>query len=96
LKLADKVYARVLENIRLELSDPDFVPTAVRLDMSYATDAHLLDEYAIDGRRYYCNEFENIDGAYYFNLVIVDEKTGKKTDTLRFQQLLANAICDRF
>jgi hypothetical protein len=96
LTLADKVYAHVLENIRLELSNPDFIPIAVRLDMSYATDAHLLDEYAIDGRRYYCNEFENIDGAYYFNLTIVDEKTGKKTDTLRFQQLLADAICDRF
>lgn len=96
VNLADKVYMRVLENIRLELSDPDFIPIAVRLDMSYATDPHLLDEYAVDGRRYYCNEFENIDGAYYFNLAIVDEKTGKKTDTVRFQQLLADAICDRF
>jgi hypothetical protein len=96
LKLADKVYEHVLDNIRTELSDPDFVPIAVRLDMSYTTDAHLLDEYAVDGRRYYCNEFENIDGAYYFNLAIVDEKTGKKTDTLHFQQLLADAICDRF
>jgi len=96
LKLADKVYEHVLDNIRLELSDPDFIPIAVRLDMSYATDAHLLDEYSVDGKRYYCNEFENMDGAYYFNLAIVDEKTGKKTDTLHFQQLLANAICDRF
>ena len=31
-----------------------------------------------------------------YGITIVDEKTGKKTDTLHFQQLLADAICDRF
>ena len=85
-KLADKLYQVVLKNIRVILNDAEFVPIAMRFDMSYATDAMFIDKYAVEinqkgqkGKvRFYCNEVENMDGTFYTNISVLTED-GKKT-----------------
>jgi hypothetical protein len=85
-KLADKLYQVVLKNIRSLLKDDDFIPVAMRFDMSYATDAMFIDKYAVEinkkgqkGKvRFYCNEVENMDGTFYTNIPVVSED-GKRT-----------------
>ena len=85
-KLADKLYQVVLKNIRVILNDDEFVPVAMRFDMSYATDAMFIDKYAVEinqkgqkGKvRFYCNEVENMDGTFYTNISVLTED-GKKT-----------------
>lgn len=47
-KLADKLYQVVLKNVRSLLKDDEFVPVAMRFDMSYATDAMFIDKYAVE------------------------------------------------
>lgn len=85
-KLTDKLYQVILKNIRSLLKDDDFVPVAMRFDMSYATDAMFIDKYAVEinqkgqkGKfRFYCNEVENMDGTFYTNIPVVSED-GKRT-----------------
>ena len=68
-KLTDKLYQTILKNVRAILNDDEFVPVAMRFDMSYATDAMFIDKYAVEinqkgqkGKvRFYCNEVENMD-----------------------------------
>jgi hypothetical protein len=64
--------------------------------MSYATDDIFQDEYSVilDGKKYrfYCNELENIDGTFYLNLPILDQKTNKKYEALEFQNKLVNIL----
>jgi hypothetical protein len=81
--LADKLYNVILQKIRSLLKNDDFVPVAMRFDMSYATDPLFLDKYAVaikqkGNLRFYCNEIENIDGTFYTNILVVDVD-GKKT-----------------
>jgi hypothetical protein len=85
-KLTDKLYQVVLKNVRAILNDDEFVPVAMRFDMSYATDAMFIDKYAVEinqkgqkGKvRFYCNEVENMDGTFYTNISVLTED-GKKT-----------------
>jgi hypothetical protein len=85
-KLTDKLYQTILKNIRAILNDDDFVPVAMRFDMSYARDAIFMDKYAVEinhkeqkGKvRFYCNEVENMDGTFYTNIPVVSED-GKRT-----------------
>ena len=81
--LADKLYHVVLQKIRGLLKNDDFVPVAMRFDMSYATDPLFLDKYAVaikqkGNLRFYCNEIENIDGTFYTNIPVLDVN-GHKT-----------------
>ena len=85
-KLTDKLYQVVLKNVRAILKDDEFVPVAMRFDMSYATDAMFIDKYAVEinqkgqkGKvRFYCNEVENMDGTFYTNISVLSED-GKRT-----------------
>ena len=85
-KLTDKLYQVVLKNVRSLLKDDDFVPVAMRFDMSYATDAMFIDKHAVEinqkgqkGKvRFYCNEVENMDGTFYTNIPVISDD-GKKT-----------------
>jgi hypothetical protein len=85
-KLTDKLYQTILKNVRTILNDDDFVPVAMRFDMSYARDAMFMDKYAVEinhkevkGKvRFYCNEVENMDGTFYTNIPVLNEN-GKRT-----------------
>jgi hypothetical protein len=97
LRLADKLYKFILNEIRTYLKNPSFKLIALRLDMSYAVNPQLQDEWSItlsDNKKYrfYCNELENIDGTYYLNLPIYDNKTHKKEDSGAFQYKLISSI----
>ena len=81
--LADKLYHVILQKIRGLLKNDDFVPVAMRFDMSYATDPLFLDKHAVaikqkGNLRFYCNEIENIDGTFYTNIPVLDVN-GHKT-----------------
>ena len=81
--LADKLYHIVLQKIRELLKNDDFIPVAMRFDMSYATDPLFLDKHAVNIKqkgnlRFYCNEIENIDGTFYTNIPVLD-LNGHKT-----------------
>ena len=59
--LADKLYHVILQKLRELLKNDAFVPVAMRLDMSYATDSLFLDKHAVTLKqkgniRFYCNE----------------------------------------
>jgi hypothetical protein len=97
LKLANKLYKFILNEIRTYLKNPSFKLIALRLDMSYAVNPQLQDKESItltDNKKYrfYCNELENIDGTYYLNLPIYNNKTHKKEDSRNFQYNLVNTI----
>ena len=85
-KLTDKLYQTILKNVRAVLNDDEFVPVAMRFDMSYARDAIFMDKYAVEmnhkevkGKvRFYCNEVENMDGTFYTNIPVLNEN-GKLT-----------------
>ena len=85
-KLTDKLYQTILKNVRAILNDDEFVPVAMRFDMSYARDAIFMDKYAVEinhkeekGKvRFYCNEVENMDGTFYTNIPVLNEN-GKRT-----------------
>jgi hypothetical protein len=81
--LTDRLYNVILQKIRSLLKNDDFVPVAMRFDMSYAVDPVFLDKHAVvikqkGNLRFYCNEIENIDGTFYTNIPVVDVD-GKKT-----------------
>ena len=97
LKLANKLYMFILNEIRTYLKNPSFKIIALRLDMSYAVNPQLQDRESVilaDNKKYrfYCNELENIDGTYYLNLPVYNNKTHKKEDSRNFQYNLINTI----
>ena len=97
LQLANKLYKFILDEIRTYLKNPSFKLIALRLDMSYAVNPQLQDKNSIiltDNKKYrfYCNELENIDGTYYLNLPVYNNKTHKKEDSRNFQYSLINTI----
>jgi hypothetical protein len=97
LKLANKLYMFILNEIRTYLKNPSFKLIALRLDMSYAVNPQLQDRESVilaDNKKYrfYCNELENIDGTYYLNLPVYNNKTHKKEDSRNFQYNLINTI----
>ena len=97
LQLANKLYKFILDEIRTYLKNPSFKLIALRLDMSYAVNPQLQDKDSIiltDNKKYrfYCNELENIDGTYYLNLPVYNNKTHKKEDSRNFQYSLINTI----
>ena len=97
LQLANKLYKFILDEIRTYLKNPSFKLIALRLDMSYAVNPQLQDRESVilaDNKKYrfYCNELENIDGTYYLNLPVYNNKTHKKEDSRNFQYSLINTI----
>lgn len=97
LQLANKLYKFILNEIRIYLKNPSFKLIALRLDMSYAVNPQLQDKYSVilsnnKKYRFYCNELENIDGTYYLNLPVYNNKTHKKEDSRNFQYSLINTI----
>jgi hypothetical protein len=65
--------------------------------MSYAVNPHLQDKDSVTlsnnkKYRFYCNELENIDGTYYLNLPVYNNKTHKKEDSSAFQYKLISSI----
>jgi hypothetical protein len=97
LHLANKLYKFILNEIRTYLKNPSFKLIALRLDMSYAVNSQLQDESSVilsDNKKYrfYCNELENIDGTYYLNLPVYNNKTHKKEGSSLFQYNLINTI----
>jgi hypothetical protein len=103
LRLAESVY-KTAEFIK------QYKPIALRIDISFTCDSRLQDSDSRDIRgvqhRFYCNELENIDGTYYFNIPVVAADSanesahwnrhklqhGKKGDTVRQQKKLAAAL----
>lgn len=82
LNCAMKIYNIILKKIRILLNDYKFIPIALRFDISY---------YINNGKKiYYCNEIENIDGTFYFNLPI--SLNNKLYHTLESQYFLAETI----
>lgn len=97
LHLANKLYKFILNEIRTYLKNPSFKLIALRLDMSYAVNPRLQDESSVilsDNKKYrfYCNELENIDGTYYLNLPVYNNKTHRKEGSSLFQYNLINTI----
>jgi hypothetical protein len=97
LQLANKLYKFILNEIRTYLKNPSFKLIALRLDMSYAVNPQLQDKHSVilsnnKKYRFYCNELENIDGTYYLNLPVYNNKTHKKEDSRNFQYNLINTI----
>lgn len=97
LELANKLYKFILDEIRTYLKNPSFKLIALRLDMSYAVNPHLQDKDSVTlsnnkKYRFYCNELENIDGTYYLNLPVYNNKTHKKEDSSAFQYKLISSI----
>jgi len=81
--LTDRLYNVALQKIRSLLKNDDFIPVAMRFDMSYAVDPIFLDKYAVSIKqkgnlRFYCNEIENIDGTFYTNIPVLNIE-GTKT-----------------
>jgi tRNA1(Val) A37 N6-methylase TrmN6 len=81
--LTDRLYHVILQKIRSLLKNDDFIPVAMRFDMSYAIDPIFLDKHAVTIKqkgnlRFYCNEIENMDGTFYTNIPVLDVD-GKKT-----------------
>ena len=95
--LADKLYNVILQKIRAVLKNDDFVPVAVRLDMSYATDPLFLDKHAVvikqkGNLRFYCNEIENIDGTFYTNIPVLDVNGHKTSLGKTFEKNLISLL----
>ena len=95
--LADKLYHVVLQKIRGLLKNDDFVPVAMRFDMSYATDPLFLDKYAVaikqkGNLRFYCNEIENIDGTFYTNIPVLDVNGHKTSLGKTFEKNLLSLL----
>ena len=99
-KLTDKLYQVVLKNVRAILKDDEFVPVAMRFDMSYATDAMFIDKYAVEinqkgqkGKvRFYCNEVENMDGTFYTNISVLSEGGNKTSLGDKFEKDLIKLL----
>ena len=95
--LADKLYNVVLQKIRSLLKNDEFVPVAMRFDMSYATDPLFLDKYAVaikqkGNLRFYCNEIENIDGTFYTNIPVLDVNGHKTSLGKTFEKNLISLL----
>ena len=95
--LADKLYNVVLQKIRELLKNDDFVPVAMRFDMSYATDPLFLDKHAVaikqkGNLRFYCNEIENIDGTFYTNIPVLDVNGHKTSLGKTFEKNLISLL----
>ena len=95
--LADKIYHVILQKIRDLLKNDDFVPVAVRFDMSYATDPLFLDKHAVvikqkGNLRFYCNEIENIDGTFYTNIPVLDVNGHKTSLGKTFEKNLISIL----
>ena len=95
--LADKLYQIVLQKIRSLLKNDDFVPVAMRFDMSYATDTLFLDKHAVTIKqkgnlRFYCNEIENIDGTFYTNIPVLDVNRHKTSLGKTFEKNLISIL----
>jgi hypothetical protein len=96
VQFANKLYKYILDHIRKLGLKKNVDPIALRLDISYVevSPNDLENSFKYDGRniRLYCNEIENIDGTYYFNLPIYNKNTRKNNNTLDFQHKLVNSI----
>ena len=95
--LADKLYYVILQKIRSLLKNDEFVPVAMRFDMSYATDPLFLDKYAVaikqkGNLRFYCNEIENIDGTFYTNIPVLDVNGHKTSLGKTFEKNLISLL----
>jgi len=95
--LADKLYQAILQKIRNLLKNDEFVPVALRFDMSYATDPLFLDKYAVTIKqkgnlRFYCNEIENIDGTFYTNIPVLDINGHKTSLGKTFEKKLISIL----
>ena len=95
--LADKLYHVILQKIRSLLKNDEFVPVAMRFDMSYATDPLFLDKYAVaikqkGNLRFYCNEIENIDGTFYTNIPVLDVNGHKTSLGKTFEKNLISLL----
>jgi hypothetical protein len=95
--LADKLYNVILQKIRSFLKNDDFVPVAMRFDMSYATDPLFLDKHAVaikqkGNLRFYCNEIENLDGTFYTNIPVVDVNGHKTSLGKTFEKNLISIL----
>ena len=95
--LADKLYQIILQKIRSLLKNDEFVPVAMRLDMSYAVDPLFLDKHAVTIKqkgnvRFYCNEIENIDGTFYTNIPVLDENGHKTSLGKTFEKNLISIL----
>ena len=95
--LADKLYHVILQKIRSLLKNDEFVPVAMRFDMSYATDPLFLDKYAVaikqkGNLRFYCNEIENIDGTFYTNIPVLDVNGHKTSLGKTFEKNLISIL----
>jgi hypothetical protein len=95
--LADKLYHVILQKIRSLLKNDDFVPVAMRFDMSYAVDPLFLDKHAVaikqkGNLRFYCNEIENIDGTFYTNIPVLDVNGHKTSLGKTFEKNLISIL----
>ena len=95
--LTDKLYQVVLQKIRSLLKNDEFVPVAMRFDMSYATDTLFLDKHAVTIKqkgnlRFYCNEIENIDGTFYTNIPVLDVNGHKTSLAKTFEKNLISIL----
>lgn len=95
--LADKLYHVILQKIRGVLKNDDFVPVAMRFDMSYAIDPLFLDKHAVTIKqkgnlRFYCNEIENIDGTFYTNIPVSDVNGHKTSLGKTFEKNLISIL----
>jgi hypothetical protein len=95
--IADKLYQVILQKIRTLLKNEEFIPVALRFDMSYATDPLFLDKYAITIKqkgnlRFYCNEIENIDGTFYTNISVLDVNGHKTSLGKTFEKNLISIL----
>ena len=95
--LADKLYNVILQKIRSLLKNDDFVPVAMRFDMSYATDPLFLDKHTVTIKqkgnlRFYCNEIENIDGTFYTNIPVLDVNGYKTSLGKTFEKNLISIL----
>jgi hypothetical protein len=95
--LADKLYQVILQKIRTLLKNNEFVPVAMRFDMSYAIDPLFLDKHAVTIKqkgnlRFYCNEIENIDGTFYTNISVLDVNGHKTSLGKAFEKNLISIL----